>query len=348
MFTGRPDLGPVLLDSLYIGGKDVATSLLRYRVEHQGRWENVAKVLNTDYTPQGPGDVNWTEIMQLLLINRMGQPGGKGMAQLAADLAKNEMRDLMGEVGVLLVFVTLYALRMAAAERPEHEPEPLPPADEIAILYTGFGSRLFDLFPLHGGSLDRWITAQQALTQGASQLPELNGIRLKFNRLTNREKDSVCMGALHSTFGQSAANKTSQAQEFAFTVGKTITPINPFDLRTVWWATSRLGDKDIEWTDLYEKKQAKKLDDAGRQAIKTDALSECLHIALECVGHSTFGKDWEPDANLCNELLADLPAQFGKACYMIQQNRDDAPAHPVRLVTDAMKDVVCALMEEPS
>ena len=320
VFTGAGDA--ILLDSLYIGGKDLAEKLLYYRILYQDRWEPVAKVLGLKERPLNSHDRQWTEMAQCVLISRMAERDGHGISQLAAEFNQESMRDLLGEVALLLVFTTAYAIRMAALSRPEKE---IPAASKIWVSYAGLGSRLFDLCPLGRGQMDRWKTAQGVLKRVAQTLPETRDIEILFTR--SYGKESVCLGALHS------AIRTEKDD------------VEPLALRTAWWADMQVGASPIAWTQLYKPDVLQSFGDRELAALQTGELFGCFESALRAVGQTTFGSDWVPDEARLKAVEAAFPEHFARACGLIKKRDANAPTHPVRSVTDGIKDDVCELME---
>lgn len=326
VFSGRGEV--ILLDSLYIGGKDLAEHLLAYRITQQARWQPVANLLKLgpDEGPVGVGDKAWTDMVQCLLIGRMG--GDAEMAQLAADFNEQNMRDLLGEVIALLTFATLYAIRMAAHAKPERN---LPPATKIWVWYAGLGSRLFNLAPLAKGILNRRKSAAEILERSVRELaksaPELAGVDVEFNWTYGKE--SVCRGAL---FARSNAPRHTK-------------PTDAMELVTMWWANITSGADPIAWTDPYELRRAKKLDITTKDMVRTEQLFDCLRVAVDTVGRATYGTDWEAAEKELKKYADKVSDQYVSACSDIREGAPDYPRHPIRFVTDTVKQAVCDLIE---
>ena len=320
IFTGKGD--PILLDSLYIGGKDIAGSLLYFRSTSQDGWKPVAKVLGLDtkVSPQKNGDSKWTEMAQCLLINRMGTRDGDGISKLASEFSAENMQDLLGEVGALLVFVTTYAIRMAALARPEMD---LPAASKIWVWYAGLGSRLFEMFPLGRGKMDRWKTAQGVLKRVALEFPETKQLDISFDKAYGKE--SVCRGALLSLLEADAPD--------------------PLDFATIWWADLLKVTPPIQWTHPFSAAAIQPLSDDERAAITTKELFGCFETAVRIVGQTTFGSEWTPDDDRMNVARSRFPENFARAVLDIKKQSSKSPKHPVLYVTTAMKTDLCELIE---
>jgi len=322
VFTGKGD--PLLLDSLYIGGKDIAGSLLYFRITNQDGWKPVAKVLGLDSNapPRGAGDRQWTEMAQCLLINRMKARGGQGISALAAEFSEEEMQDLLGEVAALLVFLTTYAVRMAALPQADKS---IPAASKIWVWYAGLGSGLFDMFPLGRGQMDRWKTAQGVLKRVAFEFSETKDLDIQFRRTFG--KQSVCRGALLSLLPQQDGAP------------------DPLDFATIWWADLDDSKAPIAWTKPYTPATVRTFEDAEREAITTKELFSCFETAVRVVGQTTFGSEWAPEDARLSEARKAFPEHYARACLKIKEQPSSAPKHPVLFVTNEMKKDVCELIE---
>lgn len=326
VFSGTGE--PLLLDSLYIGGKDVAEHLLAFRITEQNRWQPVAKVLGLqeNAAPTGPGDTHWTEMAQCLLISRMAADDGRGLGRLAADFDEQKMRDLLGEIATLLVFVTLYAIRMAVLAR---SGDGIPKATDVWVWYAGLGSRLFDLAPLGRGMMDRRKTAVQMLREAVKELPDLKNVDVQFDWTYGKE--SVCRGTL---FACDARENDSARDE------------KPLDLKTVWWADVPRQKGAIAWSDLYDARTINEFTENDRLSAKIDELVRCFEAAVSVVGRTTFGSGWAADEARLKKMRSTVVKDFARACGDIKNSKKQAPKHPVRYVTDRIKkSEVCELVE---
>lgn len=320
VFTGAGTT-PLILDSLYVGGKDLAATLLLHRITHQNGWQPVANVLrlNDNDSPTPGNERQWTEMAQSLLINRMAADGQQGLVALASDFATHNMRDLLAELATLFVFVTTYAVRMASLPQGS---EDVPSATKIWVWYAGLGSRLLDLFPLARGAMNRWSTAQGAMKLALSQFQETKDLVVFFDK--QYSKDSVCRGALAGAMASQDA------------------PVLPPALKTIWWG-GLPGTDGFDWKDRYARRP---LSDLQRQSLSTEALFECIDVALKVVGQTAFGTDWAPSGTKLADARTRFTDNFARACGAISASDPQSPSHPVRFVTDGMKSDVCELMEE--
>lgn len=318
---------PLFMDSLYIGGKDLAESLIHYRITRQDGWQPIADLLRLtpEEAPRDSSDQQWTEMCQCLLMGRMTDDAS--MNQLATDCADRNMRDLLGEIIALLSFATLYAVKLAALAGPS---ERIGAPTKIWVWYAGLGSRLFNLAPLMRGILSRRESARGMLERAVSELAandaSLQGIEVSFD--WTHGKESVSRGALYAR--RAIANEE--------------TTLGQQELRSVWWAG--LPEGVPQWSDPFDIKKVRALGEDAVDALTTTQLFDCLKVAVTTVGECTFGVGWEPEARQLEAAAVRCRDHYLNGCQQIRGREPDYPPHPVRTVTDGIKQTsICELIE---
>jgi hypothetical protein len=315
---------PLLFDSLYIGGKDLAEAFLARKLGDGARLAALADALGLPPGGAGAGRDS-TEVLQWQLVSLMAKGGERGVAQIAERFNDHQLRDLLGQMVALLTFATLYAVRMAIQPRPDQD---LPAAGRVWLQYAGLGARLFQLCPLAPGQMDRWLSAKQLLQRAIRRLPEASDLELSFTQPIGKE--SVCLGALAALLdGQPDAEHPDVGPE----------------LRTLWWAETGDGSTAIHWSDLYDGRRLAELDLREVEGFRTEQLFDCFRIAVEEAGKLGFDVHWQPDAARLRQGSREVRDSFIAACKEIRKNDRRRPAHPVRSSTGKAKAAIAELLE---
>lgn len=324
---------PCFLDSLYLGGKDLAMSLLPFRILEQDRWSQVAQALKVETVgePESRRDEKWCEAIQYILIHKMkgrspAEEDGK-RENLAKAFVNTGMRDMLGELLALFMFATTYAVRMALQPDPEK-------ISYLRICYVGLGSRLLDLCPLAMGETNRWETAKRVARYAIEGVPEAKGKIVDIERL-RLTKETVCLGA-------AAANIDSREGEGA--PEKTRGERRP-ELCTLWWANIARDSAPIKWNHTFAETLVASFTAAEITQLDTTELVDCFRAATLSAGLATFERNWKPDASLMMEVELALAAAYARGCSAISGDSSTEGLHPVRYVTESLKEGVCRVFE---
>ncbi|MBN1566853.1 MAG: hypothetical protein JXA73_03340 [Acidobacteria bacterium] len=242
---------PLLMDSLYIGGKDLSSTLLMHRMKQkQDQWPSIVRVLGlqSDNSRRPSIDLAWAEMAQCVLINRMKL----SIEALAQDVEEAAMSDFLGEVIAILVFATLYAVRMASLPLGTSEK-----AERISVWFSGFGSRLFNLAPTMKRLINRRLGALAILKKAISRYQELGGIPITFS--WEFEKESVCKGALM------VPNDDRDAGRHRFEE-------DDLEIQTLWWGDIPISPP-VAWHSLYNRKTLRRQKSVGFSILRHISLS---------------------------------------------------------------------------
>lgn len=320
---------PLYLDSLYIGGKDLARTLLSYAAAVQRRSDDIARAVGGDdrSRPKDREDAAWAETIQLLLIGRMKErdqdlgPSGT-IEKLAEEFRKYNLQDLLGEFTALLAFASAYAIRMALLPQSGEKK-----VTKVIVHYVGMGSRLFDMSPRGKLAGSRWQAAKQILKEVVSAFPESEGASFDFKR--DYGKETVSCGAL-SEFPEDEGLPAA------------------LDVHTLWWSDAKVEGEGsaITWRDPFSEDAALDLPDSVREASSTIELYRCFEQAVLVSGRHTFD-GWRANREDLAESLSLSDDAYRRGWNAIRTQQKTKPRHPVRIVTDVLKDQVCKLIEDP-
>jgi hypothetical protein len=320
---------PLYLDSLYIGGKDLARTLLMFAAAIQHRSEDIAKAVGGDerVRPRDREDAAWAETIQLLLISRMKNrdvdlgPSGT-IERLAEEFRKFNLQDVLGEFTALLAFASAYAIRMALLLQSGEKK-----VAKVMVHYVGMGSRLLDMSPRGKLAGSRWQAAKQILKEVVSSFPESAGVSFDFKR--DYGKETVSCGAL-SDFSREDGLPAA------------------LDINTLWWCDAKHPEEDIaiDWKEPFSEDKACEMDDSLREASSTKELYDCFEQSVLVAARHTFD-GWRADKETLRETRDLCDDAYRRGWNLIRTQQKGKPRHPVRLVTDVLKDQICKLIEDP-
>jgi len=309
------------LDSLMIGGKDLSEKLLPYRVNNQGRVDQVLKALNLKVKPVSRDDRQWCDAVQYILIKKMKE--GDGVRSLRASFQNNGMGDLLGELLALLTFATAYGARLAL------QPDPSK-VKRLSVRFGGLGSRLFDMAPLPPPAAKPWEAAKRVLLDVIRALPEMRDVAVNIDRFPE-PKEAVCRGTAlaKAGIGPAAENRTT--------------------LQTLWWSDIPLsGGGSIAWNSDFSAGVAKDFSADDMDDVHATPLVEVVEAAVKRVGKATFGDGWRPKGEAISEMKDQLPGYYRNGCSRLRDNggAGNLVHHPIRQVTEGLKEILCAVIEE--
>jgi len=320
----------MFLDSLYIGGKDLAEKLLAGRLGALSTQtlRETTQALFEQPIEGGPKDSAWWgQTVQQLLVLRMNEPGG--LERLAHSLETNDVaKGTLADLLVLLTIVTVYAIRMAAlggtfeeaVEKDGREVtvrHDIPEAKEIRVWFAGLGSNLFGLCPTVARFNTRRKTVEHVLRIALDKVLSTDA-KVFYEWDAIEGKLSVCKGAL-----------LVPARETGL------------ELSTIFWADVARTQDAISWSDRYRKTAFRSLDDNDRRSLKMDEFRKCVEASVEAVA-TTLGLSPTKEVT---SLLDSLERAYVDKADMIARGEPDAPSHPLRGATDALKEELGGLMQ---
>lgn len=302
VFTGEGD--PLFLDSLYIGGKDLAPMLISYADKNGANSDQVWQRL-FDKTPPNPKPE--ARIVQQLLVRRMA--ARDGLEAIASRMAMAGLSGTLAEMLILLTLATSYGIKMAALPGTTSRSE-VPEAQRMWVWFSGLGSRLFELAPVVKGLMNRVEVSRRILTSAAKAVAPNADVTFNWGS-SNDAKLSVCKGALFVPES-----------------------IDSLALNTLWWADVKTATPPIAWASRYDKAAARRLQRRDVDASTTAQLDQCLRDSL----HNVVGfLGFHPDARHEAQIHKDVELNYRAGLAAILANEDGAPSHPVRKVTDGLK-----------
>ena len=311
VFTGQGD--PLRLDSLYVGGKDLTETLLSDRLTNHDNSERLVQQL----FGKAPTDSSLdARTVQQLLVRRMAKRGG--LEAIASSMAEAGLSGTLAEMLILLTFATIYGIRMAALPGTTDSGE-VPGAKNIWVWFSGLGSRLFELAPVVKGQLNRREISHRILkTSAAAAVPDAT-VTFKW-RPSNEAKLSVCQGAL---FVPESADSLA--------------------LDTLWWADLKATSPPIIWKSPYDQTKAMQLSNGDEETATTEELERCVQSSLESVV-KYLNFRLRPEQK--KEINNNIPLNYRAALVTIIGDDLGAPSHPVRQVTDGLKESLPDLVRE--
>jgi hypothetical protein len=309
------------LDSLMIGGKDLSEKLLPYRVNEQGRTDQVLKALNLKAKPGSRQDKQWCDALQYILIKKMKEDDG--VRSLRASFQNNGMGDLLGELLALLTFATAYGARLAL------QPDPSK-VKRLSVRFGGLGSRLFDMAPLPPPAAKPWEAAKRVLLDVIKALPEMQDVAVNIDRFPE-PKEAVCRGTALAKAGTGPATESRTR------------------LKTLWWSDIPLvGGGAIAWNSEFSAAAAKRFSDDDMDGAHATPLLEIVEAAVMRVGEATFGDDWRPKSEAISDMKDQLPKYYRNGCSRLRESGGAGRLvhYPIRQVIEGLKEILCAVIEE--
>lgn len=309
------------LDSLMIGGKDLAQQFLPYRILQQDRTDQVLKALNLKARPGSRSDKGWCDALQYILIKRMNEVDG--VKSLRAQFQNNGMADLLGELLALLTFATAYGARLAL--QPDSSK-----VKRLSVKFGGLGSQLFDMAPLPPPFAKPWEAAKRILLDVIKALPEAKDVIVTIDRFLV-PKEAVCRGA-----ALAGARAGSAAEP-------------RIKLKTLWWSDiPRADGEPIIWNSDFSGGKAKSFTDDEMDGAHATPLLELVEAAVLRVGEATFGDGWRPKDEAVSDMKANLPGYYRNGCSRLKEDEGSGRLlhYPIRQFTEGLKEILCAVIEE--
>lgn len=315
VFTGTGD--PLWLDSLYIGGKDFAETVLLKRLGTNGHDAAMSAAVQKIFEKpvEYSQSVNAGKTLQQLLLLRLE----RSMEAVAKSFQGSALEGTPADFIALLVFATAYGVRMASLGTSAglHVPD----GTDIRVWFMGLGSRLFELSPLARTLNDRLASARRVLEDTCRRVLPANTTVTFDWREAREAKLSVCRGALLVPNDQPG-----------------------LDLQTLFWADFPAAKPPIQWRQSYDRDRVMAIDDTVRRSLVTESLVECIAAAIQSTARHLGFEANDPDVT---RLKRRITEDYSAGVSRIVRRERNAPPHPLVSATDGLKENLVGLLHRP-